>query len=119
MKLAHPLHDRLAALDVGLDAERRILGREPLQALPAFSSPFLVFGSMAISMTGSGNVIVRAPPAGGIAASVAARRRVLEIRQRDDVAGERLVDLLAVDRVHCSSSGRRARLVEFASWSPS
>ncbi len=29
MQFAHALHDRLAALDVGLDAERRILGGQP------------------------------------------------------------------------------------------
>ena len=57
MQFAHALEDGLAALLVGRDPERRILGRQLGSATPSFSWSAFDFGSIAISMTGSGNSI--------------------------------------------------------------
>jgi hypothetical protein len=55
VKFAHAGDDRLAGFLVGLDAEGRIFGSQALSARPIFSWSPLVFGSIAIWMTGSGN----------------------------------------------------------------
>jgi hypothetical protein len=55
-KFAHTLHDCLTGFDIRFDAEGWI-SAEMLERDAHFSSPF-VFGSIAISITGSGNAIV-------------------------------------------------------------
>ena len=69
-------------------------------AWPIFSWSPLVFGSTAISITGSGNSM-RSSTTGcaGIGQRVAGRR-VLEPGQCQDVAGARFLDVLAVVGVH-------------------
>jgi hypothetical protein len=59
MEFAHALENGLAGLLIGRDAEGRILGSELRSATPSFSWSAFDFGSIAISMTGSGNSIFR------------------------------------------------------------
>ena len=58
VQFAHALEDGLALLLVGGDAEGRILGASFCRATPSFSWSALDFGSMAISITGSGKSIL-------------------------------------------------------------
>jgi hypothetical protein len=60
VQLAHAGDDRLAGLLVGVHAEGRVLlGQLRWSAMPSLSWSALVFGSMATSMTGSGNSSTR------------------------------------------------------------
>ena len=53
-----PADDGLAGLLVRVGAERRVLGRRASAApTPSLSMSALVFGSIAIEMTGSGKII--------------------------------------------------------------
>ena len=67
---------------------------------PSFSWSALVFGSMAMSMTGSGNTIDSRSTGCFLAAQRVAGGRVLQADGGDDVAGVDRVDVLAVVRVH-------------------
>ena len=87
-------------LDVGLDAERRILGREPLQALAHL---LLVVLGLRLDRDLDHRLREGHRLEDDGLRRIAERvtgRGVLQARQRDDVAGEGLVDLFAVDRVH-------------------
>ena len=84
-----------------LDAERRILGRQLLQRRRRASpGPALVFGSMAIEMTGSGNSIDSRMIGVILVAERVAGRAVAQADRRGDVAGVDLLDLLALVGVH-------------------
>ena len=55
VQLTHAGDDRLAGIFVGVNTERRIFFGEALERVAIFSWSSLVFGSIAIEMTGSGN----------------------------------------------------------------
>ena len=100
VELAHAADDRLTGLFVGVRAERGIFECELLKAAPSFCWSALVFGSIAIEMTGSGNSCARGR-------SAARRRRACRRWSRScrPTAAQMLpawivLDLFALVRVH-------------------
>ena len=100
VKFAHALHDGLAALEVGLDAEGRILGRQTSEG-----DAHLLLVGFGLGLDGdldhriweghrfeNDRALFRAQRVAG--------GGVLQTGKRDDVAGESLFDLFAVDGVH-------------------
>ncbi len=71
----------------------------------------LVFGSMATSITGSGNFIASRMMGVRLDAQRVARLHVLEPDGRRDVAGEHLFPLLALVRVHLQDAAHALALV--------
>ena len=69
-------------------------------APPSFSWSALVFGSIAIEMTGSGNSMLLEDRSASLVAERVAGARVLEADRGGDVAGVDLLDLLALVGVH-------------------
>ena len=101
MKLAHALEDGLARFLVG--RERGTTGSSATSlasATPSFSWSAFDFGSIAISITGSGNSIFSRITDFLRVAQRVAGAHLLETRKRDDVAGIGLLDVLAIVRVH-------------------
>ena len=69
-------------------------------AMPSLSCSALVFGSIAMAMTGSGKTIDSRRIGWSLVAERVAGGGVLEADGGDDVAGEDLLDVLAVVGVH-------------------
>ena len=100
MQLPHALHDGLAGFEIGLHPEGRILGGKPLQCL----GEFLLVG-LGLRLDRDLDHRIREGHRFqhhriGIGAQGVPRRGSLQPGKRNDVSGERLLDLLPVVRVH-------------------
>ena len=100
VQLAHAGDDRLARLLVGTHAERGSSCARRDRAMPIFSWSALVFGSTAIEMTGSGNVMRSSVIDVVRRAQRIAGRDVLQADGRRDVARAHFFDFAALVGVH-------------------
>jgi len=100
MKLAHPLHDRLAAFEIRVDLEGRILCRETLQRQRHFLLITLRLRLNGLLDHGIGEGHRFQNDRVLLIAQRVTRSRVLQTRKCDDVTGKRLINLFAVVGVH-------------------